>query len=243
MALKIDDASEALLRNLLAKNPHKTIRAEASFALARMLNSRFYVAQEIKQDPNNAELREGLAGKEVIEELRKKDVDALESAVAKSWSEFAEKHSADIPEDRLRIACAWLSYSETNEVEAALRILEKDKRRAIQSIACLVLGQILKRRADAVAQKDVKAAAQLRAESAATLTRAADKYGDVKIMWNEGNFGRLIGEQAKSELYEMRHLSIGMKAPEIDGEDQDGKKFKLSDYKGKVVLLDFWSQH
>jgi cytochrome oxidase Cu insertion factor (SCO1/SenC/PrrC family) len=25
--------------------------------------------------------------------------------------------------------------------------------------------------------------------------------------------------------------------------DQDGKKFKLSDYKGKVVLLDFWSQH
>jgi peroxiredoxin len=34
-----------------------------------------------------------------------------------------------------------------------------------------------------------------------------------------------------------------MKTPEIDGEDQDGKQFKLSDYKGKVVLLDFWSQH
>ena len=27
------------------------------------------------------------------------------------------------------------------------------------------------------------------------------------------------------------------------GTDQDGKPFKLSDYKGKVVMLDFWSEH
>jgi cytochrome oxidase Cu insertion factor (SCO1/SenC/PrrC family) len=30
-------------------------------------------------------------------------------------------------------------------------------------------------------------------------------------------------------------------APEIVGTDQDGKEFRLSDYRGKVVLLDFWS--
>jgi hypothetical protein len=30
-------------------------------------------------------------------------------------------------------------------------------------------------------------------------------------------------------------------APEIVGTDQDGKEFKLSDYRGKVVMLDFWS--
>jgi cytochrome oxidase Cu insertion factor (SCO1/SenC/PrrC family) len=29
-------------------------------------------------------------------------------------------------------------------------------------------------------------------------------------------------------------------APEIEGEDQDGVTFKLSDYRGKVILLDFW---
>jgi predicted Zn finger-like uncharacterized protein len=29
-------------------------------------------------------------------------------------------------------------------------------------------------------------------------------------------------------------------AAEIEGEDLDGKRFKLSDYRGKVVLLDFW---
>lgn len=240
--LKRDDASETLLRTLLAKNPHQSIRAEASFALAKMLGSRFHIAKEIKWFPEDAKLWERFAGKEVVEELRNKDVDALESAVTKTWSEFAQKYSAGIPEERLRSACAWLNYSEWNDVETVLRTLEKDKRRAIQGIACLVLGQVLKRRADALIEKDAKAAAKLRDESADTLTRAADKYGDVKIMWGEQNFGGLIGDKAKSELYELRHLSIGMKAPEIDGEDQDGKKFKLSDYKGKAVLLDFWSR-
>jgi cytochrome oxidase Cu insertion factor (SCO1/SenC/PrrC family) len=35
-------------------------------------------------------------------------------------------------------------------------------------------------------------------------------------------------------------LSIGKVAPEIEAEDIDGVKFKLSDYRGKVVVLDFW---
>jgi hypothetical protein len=33
---------------------------------------------------------------------------------------------------------------------------------------------------------------------------------------------------------------VGQLAKEIEGEDIDGKRFKLSDYRGKVVLLDFW---
>lgn len=35
-------------------------------------------------------------------------------------------------------------------------------------------------------------------------------------------------------------LAIGQVAPEIEGPDIDGVKFKLSDYRGKVVVLDFW---
>jgi hypothetical protein len=65
--------------------------------------------------------------------------------------------------------------------------------------------------------------------------RAADKYGDVKLP-----DGSTVGAKVKPELFEIRHLSVGKPAPEIEGEDLDGKKFKLSDYKGKVVLLDFW---
>ena len=45
---------------------------------------------------------------------------------------------------------------------------------------------------------------------------------------------------AKSLLYEAKTLEPGLPAPEIEGEDLDGVRFKLSDYRGKVVLLDYW---
>lgn len=37
-----------------------------------------------------------------------------------------------------------------------------------------------------------------------------------------------------------KDLEIGKKAPEIEGKDVNGKSFKLSEYRGKVVVLDFW---
>ena len=51
-----------------------------------------------------------------------------------------------------------------------------------------------------------------------------------------------VAEWAKSELYDIRHLGIGSVVPDIIGKDQDGTKFKLSDYRGKVVLIYFWSE-
>ncbi len=45
---------------------------------------------------------------------------------------------------------------------------------------------------------------------------------------------------AEKGLFELENLQNGMPAPEIIGEDLDGVEFKLSDYLGKVVVLDFW---
>jgi cytochrome oxidase Cu insertion factor (SCO1/SenC/PrrC family) len=33
---------------------------------------------------------------------------------------------------------------------------------------------------------------------------------------------------------------VGELAPDFEVKDVDGKPFKLSDYRGKVVLIDFW---
>lgn len=46
--------------------------------------------------------------------------------------------------------------------------------------------------------------------------------------------------QASGYLFELDHLQIGMTAPEIEGTDSEGKAFKLSEYRGQVVVLDFW---
>ena len=73
-------------------------------------------------------------------------------------------------------------------------------------------------------------------EVEAVFEQAAEKYGDVKLPGDD-----TVADRAKVELFEIRHLSVGKKAPDIEGEDQDGKRFKLSDYRGKVVLLVFWS--
>jgi hypothetical protein len=42
------------------------------------------------------------------------------------------------------------------------------------------------------------------------------------------------------ELKLAASLSLGKPAPEIQGEDVESAKFKLSEYRGKVVLIDFW---
>lgn len=52
--------------------------------------------------------------------------------------------------------------------------------------------------------------------------------------------GRSIGKRAEGWLFEKANLVVGKVAPEIEGSDLSGVAFKLSDYRGKVVLLDFW---
>ncbi|MBN9517240.1 redoxin domain-containing protein [bacterium] len=78
----------------------------------------------------------------------------------------------------------------------------------------------------AAAAKEVEAVFEL----------AAAKYGDVKLP-----DGDTVAERAKAELFDLRNLRVGKQAPDIEGVDQDGRRFKLSDYRGKAVLLDFWS--
>ncbi len=67
------------------------------------------------------------------------------------------------------------------------------------------------------------------------LANVAENYADVEF----GSSGKL-GPLAEEELFVFKYLSVGKIAPDIDGKDLDDQAFKLSDYRGKVVMLDFW---
>ena len=161
--------------------------------------------------------------------------------------------------DQLSPLCERISYGFAREYETFLRaVLERNPHRGVQALACLSLARYLNnrlQRVDLCREQPAQAtefaelfgkaylAGLLRrdrgkafGEVKAAFTRAAEKYGDVKLPEGEG-----VGARARAELALVRGLSIGKEAPEIEAEDQDGQRFKLSDYRGKVVLLDFWS--
>lgn len=48
-------------------------------------------------------------------------------------------------------------------------------------------------------------------------------------------------EQARGLLYEIESLSVGQKAPNFRVQTVKGDSIALSDYRGKIVLLDFWA--
>jgi hypothetical protein len=81
---------------------------------------------------------------------------------------------------------------------------------------------------------------ELNKEAEAVLDRLVSDKELAKVTYERGDKKRTIGEAADAELFEMRYLLPGKPAPDIEGEDIDGKRLKLSDYRGKVVLLDFW---
>jgi hypothetical protein len=49
-----------------------------------------------------------------------------------------------------------------------------------------------------------------------------------------------IQRRFRSRIPGAGKVDVPYPAPEISGADIDGKPFKLSDYRGKVVVLDFW---
>lgn len=51
----------------------------------------------------------------------------------------------------------------------------------------------------------------------------------------------LLKSEAETELFDLLHLSPGRVAPDIEAENIDGKKFKLSDSRGKITVLIFWA--
>ncbi len=128
-----------------------------------------------------------------------------------------------------------LTRSGSPAVAQTLRLLmEKATDVELRGQASFVLARNLIKQYEQAYQKKNKGAAQLAAEAETLLKQVADKYGDVAMLRGK------LADQVADVLFELKHLSVGKPAQEIEGEDIDGKTFKLSDYRGKVVVLDFW---
>jgi hypothetical protein len=229
-----DKKSAMLLRAILDENPNKEVKAEAGVALARQMQERLALVNQLRDDPQAAKSIEESHGKDYALDLQKADPAKLGAEAEKLYAELTEKYLPDMKPASVALLCQQLFY--TKDSEMLLRVLyTKGKRDDVRGVACLVLAQVLK--GNALAASDATAAEKMQRESERLFEEAAEKYADVKTA-----FDGPVGTKAKNELFDMRYLSVGKVTPEVEGTDQDGKRFKLSDYTGKVVLLDFWSE-
>jgi AhpC/TSA family len=228
----------AFLLTVLKKNSHMNAQAEACLALGKRPIRRLQHIQDMKKEPDSVKQFTDAYGKDYVDSLQKDDVEKLLAEGAKFNRQFLDTYVGEMTAKRLTSVCAMMAFDTDKTSEALLRgLLEKDARPEVQGAATVILAKLLWRRADELPPEEGQAAAKLIKESEDLYEKALAKYADVDLQ------GRgTVGKKAKSDLYSLRNLSLGKVAPEIAAEDQDGKQFKLSDYRGKVVLLDFWSE-
>jgi len=110
-------------------------------------------------------------------------------------------------------------------------LIQKTQVRETRAFACLALAKTLQHEAD---EKPESAGPGTDQEIVALLKRVTDEFSDVKLE------GHVLSEMVKPLLFAKERLAVGKKAIDIEGPDGEGNEFKLSDYRGKIVLLTFW---
>lgn len=113
------------------------------------------------------------------------------------------------------------------KVQALLESLrEKSPHRSVKAAAMFSLGALL---VQGESTESKERARKL-------LVELSEKFADL----TSGRGDRSYAQRAAGLLFELDHLQIGMVAPDMEALDVDGVKFKLSDFRGKVTVVDFW---
>ncbi len=194
--------------------------------------------KKIKLDPSKAPLKEYLPKfKDVAE--RAKGTDAGLSAllwIVQNGASEDKKIASEAVDTILT------SHIESPKLEALASALGS----GLWSLGAPKCEKTLRTLAEKSPHKQVQAAAKMRL--AVQLQQSISGYGDeqkaeARKLFTEVEKGfadTRYAKEAKGYLYELEHLQVGMEAPDFDAKDLDGKAFKLSEYRGKVVVVDFW---
>jgi thiol-disulfide isomerase/thioredoxin len=140
---------------------------------------------------------------------------------------------------RLGQACWQLDTAESPIAEPVFRaVLRRNAHAQARAQASLGLARTLRRRSEQGGTGPGRAwlaqASELVHEAESLLEDAVAHYGDQRI-------GReSLADIVRAELFELRSLGIGAEAPTIVGTDLQGRPMSLDEYRGKVVVLEFW---
>jgi CubicO group peptidase (beta-lactamase class C family) len=226
---------------LAEKYPTDPIAIEALTQAVRILNS-VDSAKQMAWELNKADFPEASKG----------------NSAEKVFAVLLRDH---IRSERLGLVCERMRYGIRKDYETVLHKIMKDSpHKDVQGLACLSLAEFLKshlQKLDLIVERPEwgerykgllgkeyfeelqgKGHVKLTREIESLFEQAAMKYVEVKMP-----YGGTVGEEAEAALFEIRHLVVGKEAADIEGKDQDGRPFKLSGYRGKVVLLYFWSEY
>jgi hypothetical protein len=230
---------------LVGEMPHKdlvqglkTMRGAGAFVIPwEIMEAVLKRAQKDDKEPQASDLLAWVArsgrftgvGQKALDELVQKHIDhpAMEQVCANLGSTMQNEERAGA----LAAMQATLgSGSKTKAGDTLKRILDKSSQPCVKAAAALAVGQGLASKSDRLADNPM--------ESDKVAAEA------VKYLAMIDQFGKDVPEETKKNaervLKALRTVRVGKTAPEISANDLDEKPFKLSDYKGKVVLLDFW---
>jgi len=146
-----------------------------------------------------------------------------------------EQHLADKKLSAVVDLLAYQAQNDPKALAAVETIAAKSPHKTVRAGASFAVAEAFKAKAEPYGKKAPDDADALADRAVALFEKVKTDYGtEIKA----GK--RTYAEAADVVLYELRNLRVGKAAPDIEGEDVDGAKFKLSDYRGKVVMLDFW---
>jgi hypothetical protein len=183
------------------------------------------------------------SGKGELEEYKDQAVDKLIAAHLNDprMRESIEglDASLSLSAQRLLAALAEKSDDLPTRIQAKMGLAMAWKRRAeiamqVQKFSDDQLASVKSGLGEAVTESLLK-------DDTAVLNKRTEEALDAIVAMADGVEGmESIIESVTSQLFALRNLAIGATAPEIEGRDIDGNELKLSDFRGRVVVLDFW---